>query len=148
DVQELSTRTAIAGVTMAVIALLCLIVIIGSGGSDSSAEISDADAQEIFALREDIRTAEVRADELPETRDADRGLVTALQSAERVADLQNDYRGLTPQVAAADGVIDPELKLTTRQELTPYFTPSVHAGALEPWYLLAADKSVPAGSGL
>lgn len=146
--EELGTRTVVVGVVMVVISLVCFVLVIGSSGSSGEVRLSDADAKEIFSLREDIKAAEVAAEELPEPKDAERGLVIALQSASRIAKLQNDYRSLTPEVAEADGDLDPAATARTRQELTPYFTPSVDAGVTHPWYLLASDASVAAGIGI
>lgn len=146
--EELGIRTVVVGVVMIVFSLVCFVLAIGTSGSAGGVQLSDANAQEIFSLREDINAAEVAAEELPEAGDAERGLVIALQSASRIAKLQNDYRSLAPQVAAANGTLDPALTARTRQELTPYFPPSVDASVTRPWYLLKSDTSVPAGIGI
>lgn len=142
----MSRRAAIGGVGMGAAALLLFVV--GAGLSGGEASVSEAKAQEVFELREQIRTEQTRADALPQPQDADRGLVTAQSSAEQIAGLQNDYRHLTPSVAAAGGKLDPAASEPTRRNLTPYFSPEVGQSALEPWYLLASDKDVPAGTGL
>lgn len=142
----MSRRAAIGGVGMGAAALLLFVV--GAGLSGGEASVSEAKAQEVFELREQIRTEQTRADALPQPQDADRGLVTAQSSAEQIAGLQNDYRHLTPSVAAAGGELDPAASEPTRRNLTPYFSPEVGQSALEPWYLLASDKDVPAGTGL
>lgn len=147
DQQLLGTSAVVAGVIMVVIALVIGVLTFGSSGS-TDPEMSDADAKEIFDLREEIHTAEARTEELPDSRDAERGLVKALASADRVAALQNDYRHLTPRIEAADGVLDPALTAPTHRDLTPLFTPSVDASALDPWYLLASDASVPEAVGI
>lgn len=147
DEQLLATRTVVAGVIMVVIALVIGVLAFGSSGS-TGPEVSRADAKEIFDLREEIHLAEARAEELPESPDAERGLVKAMASADRVAALQNDYRQLTPRIEAADGVLDPVLVASIRRDLTPLFTPSVGASALDPWYLLASDASVPEAVGI
>lgn len=147
DEQLLATRAVVVGVIMVVIALVAGVLAFGSSGS-TGPEVSRADAKEIFDLREEIHLAEARAEELPEGRDAEHGLVKAMASADRVAALQNDYRQLTPRIEAADGVLDPVLVASTRRDLTPLFTPSVDASALDPWYLLASDASVPEAVGI
>lgn len=147
DEQLLATRAVVTGVIMVVIALVAGVLTFGSSDS-TGPEVSRADAKEIFDLREEIHLAEARAEELPEVRDAERGLVKAIASADRVAALQNDYRQLTPRIEAADGVLDPVLVASTRRDLTPLFTPSVDASALDPWYLLASDASVPEAVGI
>lgn len=147
DEQLLATRAVVAGVIMVVIALVVGVLAFGSSGSTST-EVSRANAKEIFNLREEIHLAEARAEELPEGRDVERGLVKAMASADRVATLQNDYRQLTPRIEAADGVLDPVLVASTRRDLTPLFTPSVDASTLDPWYLLASDASVPEAVGI
>ncbi|MGI8306947.1 hypothetical protein [Saccharopolyspora hattusasensis] len=111
--------------------------------------MSDETAQEeVFSLREQIQLAEAKTEALPGVKDVDRGLITAQISAGKIAELQNEYRHLTPNVAAADGKLDADATLSTRRNLTPYFTPSVDRSALEPWYLLASDKDVPKGVGI
>ncbi|GAA1457660.1 hypothetical protein NE857_21350 [Nocardiopsis exhalans] len=143
----LTTRAVVAGVIMLVIALVAGVLAFGSSGSNGP-EMSRADTKEIFDLREEIHLAEARAEELPKGRDAERGLLKAMAAADRVAALQNDYRQLTPRIEAADGVLDPVLVASTRRDLTPLFTPSVDASALDPWYLLASDASVPEAVGI
>lgn len=145
--QLLGTRAAVAGVIMVVIALVVGVLAFGSS-SLSGPEVSDADAKEIFDLRDEIHLAEARTEELPNSRDAERGRVKALASADLVAALQNDYRQLTPRIDAADGMLDPALAAPIRRDLTPLFTPSVDASALDPWYLLASDASVPEAVGI
>lgn len=147
DEELLAARAVVAGVSMIVIALVVGVLAFGSSGSIGP-EMSRADAKEIFDLSEKIHLAEARAEELPESRDAERGLVKAIASADRVTALQNDYRQLTPRIEAVDGVLDPVLVDPTRRDLTPLFTPSVDASALDPWYLLASDASVPEAVGI
>ncbi|SIO86931.1 hypothetical protein BQ8420_14340 [Nocardiopsis sp. JB363] len=147
DEQLLATHAVVTGVIMVVIALVAGVLAFGSSGSIGP-EVSRADAKEIFGLREEIHLAEARTEELPKVRDAERGLVKAMASADRVAALQNDYRQLTPRIEAADGVLDPVLVASNRRDLTPLFTPSVDASALDPWYLLASDASVPEAVGI
>lgn len=147
-IEELGTRTVIVGVVMLVIALLCFVISIGSIGSGSEDQGLEADSHELSALQKDISTTRTAIEALPATKDVDRGLVLALQAATRVAQLQNDYRSLTPAVAEAGGKLDPALTLSTRQQLTPYFTPSVDSTATNPWYLLADDAERPVGIGI
>ncbi|QMU82917.1 hypothetical protein FV140_12995 [Paenarthrobacter ureafaciens] len=140
----MSRRAAIGGVGMGAAALLCFVV--GAGLSGGEAAVSHDKAQQIVSLREQIRTAQVHADALPEAMDADRALVTAQGAAEQIARLQNEYRHLTPSVTGAGGTLDQTAAEPTRRNLTPYFVPDVGQAALQPWYLLASDKAVPAGN--
>lgn len=137
---------AIGGVAMGAAAVLCFVLAAGFSGGEAS--VSDETAAEVFALREQISAAETMAEVLPEAEDADRGLVIAQTSADEIAGLQNDYRHLTPSVAQAGGTLDQAASEATRRNLTPYFAPSVDSSMLEPWYLLASDKDVPAGNGI
>jgi hypothetical protein len=140
----MSRRAAIGGVCMGAAALLCFLA--GAGLSGGEATVSHDKAQQIVSLREQIRTAEVRTDALPEAKDADRALVTAQGAAEQIARLQNEYRHLTPSVADSGGTLDQAAAEPTRRNLTPYFAPDVGQAMLQPWYLLASDKDVAAGN--
>jgi hypothetical protein len=60
----MSRRAAIGGVCMGAAALLCFLA--GAGLSGGEATVSHDKAQQIVSLREQIRTAEVRTDALPE----------------------------------------------------------------------------------
>jgi hypothetical protein len=142
----MSRRAAIGGVCMGAAAVLCFVL--GAGLSGGESAVSGSTAKEVFELREQIRVAETKADALPRPEDADRALVTAQSSAGQIAQLQNDYRHLTPFVAAKGGTLDAAASESTRRNLTPYFSPEVGQPALEPWYLLASDKEVSAGTGI
>ncbi|MFJ9900608.1 hypothetical protein ACIQPR_45505 [Streptomyces sp. NPDC091280] len=137
----LRKRTLVAGVSMGVGALLCFALSAGFSGGQSA--VSDTAAPEISSLQEQIRITEAKTAALPKADDAERGLTAALTAAGQVATLQNDYRYLTPSVAADGGTLD-----TTLRNLIPYFVPSVHQADLGPWYLLASDKDVAAGVGI
>lgn len=141
----MSRRAAIGGVGMGAAALLCFVL--GAGFSGGEATVSDKTATEVFALQERVKAAQTKEESLPEATDAERGLVLAQNSADAVAQLQNDYRHLAPDVAAAGGRLDGSTA-TTQRNLVPYFAPSVDQSALQPWYLLASDKDVPAGVGI
>ena len=142
----ISTRTIVLSAIMVVLALLLFIMSAGFGSSATT--VSDADAQRIFTLREQIQTAQSQMTNLPHATDTQRGLDSALSAGHEVADLQNDYRALTPQVAQADGELDDDAALTTRRNLTPYFSPSVAQSDLDPWYLLASDQHVDDAVGI
>lgn len=142
----MSRRAAIGGVCMGAAAVLCFVI--GAGLSGGGSAVSASTAREVSGLREQIRVAETTTDALPRAEDADRALVTAQSSAGQIAQLQNDYRHLTPSVAAKGGTLDAAASESTRRNLTPYFSPEVGQPALEPWYLLASDKEVPAGTGI
>ncbi|MFD7668104.1 hypothetical protein [Streptomyces sp. NPDC059788] len=142
----LRKRTLVAGVGMGAGALLCFVLSAGSSGGQSA--VSDTAAPEISSLQKRIRTVEAKTAALPKADDAERGLTAALTAAGQVAKLQNDYRFLTPGVATADGKLDPTTSQSTLRNLIPYFAPSVPRAELEPWYLLASDKAVPAGAGI
>lgn len=142
----MSRRAAIGGVCMGAAAVLCFVL--GAGLSGGGSAVSGSTAREVMELRDQIRVAETKADALPKAEDADRALVTAQSSAVQIAQLQNDYRHLTPLVAAKGGTLEASASESTRRNLTPYFSPEVGQPALEPWYLLASDKEVPAGNGL
>ncbi|WP_327357881.1 hypothetical protein [Streptomyces sp. NBC_01304] len=139
-------RSLVAGVSMGVGALVCFVLSAGFSGGHSA--VSDTAAPEISSLQEQIRTAEAKTAALPKADDAERGLAAALTAAGQVAKLQNDYRYLTPRVAADGGTLDMATPQSTLRNLTPYFAPSVHQPDLGPWYLLASDKDVAAGAGI
>ncbi|MEV7953026.1 hypothetical protein [Streptomyces sp. NPDC088141] len=143
---SLRKRTLVVSVSMGVGALLCFVLSAGFSGGQSAA--SDTAAPEISSLQEQLRTTEAKAASLPKADDAERGLTAALTAAGQVAKLQNDYRFLTPGVAAAGGKLDTTASQSTLRNLIPYFAPSVPQAELEPWYLLASDKDVPAGVGI
>lgn len=142
----MSRRAAIGGVGMGAAALLCFVL--GAGLSGGEATISDRTATEVFALQEWVKAAQTKEESLPAAKDAERGLVLAQTSADAVAQLQNDYRHLAPEVAAAGGKLDGSSASTTQRNLVPYFAPSVDQSSLQPWFLLASDKDVPAGVGI
>lgn len=143
----MSRRAAIGGVGMGAAALLCFVLGAGFSGS-GEAKVSGRTATEVSALQERIKAAETKQEALPETTDAERGLVLAQTSADAVAQLQNDCRHLAPEVAASGGKLNGTSAATTQRNLVPYFAPSVDQSALQPWYLLAADKDAPAGVGI
>ncbi|MFE7117379.1 hypothetical protein ACFU99_18395 [Streptomyces sp. NPDC057654] len=142
----LRKRTLAAGVGMSAGALLCFVLAAGFSGGQNAA--SGTAAPEISCLREQVRSTEAKTAALPKTEDAERGLTAALTAAGQVAKLQNDYRYLTPGVAAAGGTLDTAASQPTLRNLIPYFIPSVHQTDLGPWYLLASDKDVAAGIGI
>ncbi|MEU0030653.1 hypothetical protein [Streptomyces sp. NPDC006335] len=142
----LRKRTLVAGVSMGVGALLCFVLSAGFSGGQSA--VSDTSAPEISSLQEQIRITEAKTAALPKADDAERGLTAALAAAGQVAKLQNDYRYLTPSVAADGGSLDTATSEATLRNLIPYFAPSVHQADLGPWYLLASDKDVAAGVGI
>lgn len=143
---SMSRRAAVAGVGMGAAALLCFVLT--AGFSHGEGTVSKATAQQVFERRERIQAVKTKTAALPSVKDAERALVTAQVSADQVAELQNDYRYLTPGVAAAGGKLDPDMSLATRRNLTPHFTSSVSQSALGPWFLLASDRDVPAGLGI
>ncbi|MER6520107.1 hypothetical protein ABT246_25035 [Streptomyces sp. NPDC001553] len=142
----LRKRTLVAGVSMGVGALLCFVLSAGFSGSHGAA--GDTAAPGTSSLQEQIRITEAKTAALPKADDAERGLTAALTAAGQVAKLQNDYRYLTPSVAADGGKLDTATSQSTLRNLIPYFTPSVHTADLGPWYLLASDKDVAAGVGI
>ncbi|WP_338675873.1 hypothetical protein V1460_25110 [Streptomyces sp. SCSIO 30461] len=127
-------------------ALLCFVLSAGFSGGHSA--VSDRAASEISSLQEQIRITEAKTAALPKADDAERGLTAALTAAGQVAKLQNDYRYLTPSVAADGGTLVTATSQSTLRNLIPYFTPSAHWTNLKPWYLLASDKGVAAGVGI
>ncbi|MFI9629328.1 hypothetical protein [Streptomyces sp. NPDC052042] len=138
----MSRTAAIGGVAMGAAALLCFVLAVGFSGGETP--VSEETSRQVFSLREQIRLAEA----LPDAKDAERALVMARTSAGQVAALQNDYRYLSPRVAAADGRLGTDAMMTTRRNLIPYFGPTVGRDSLAPWYLLASDKDVPEGIGI
>lgn len=142
----LCKRTLVACVSMSVGALLCFILSAGFSGGQRA--VSDTAAPEISSLQEQIRITEAKTAALPKADDAERGLTAALTAAGQVAKLQNDYRYLTPSVAADGGKLDTATSQSTLRNLIPYFAPSVPQADLGPWYLLASDKDVAAGVGI
>ncbi|MFJ2778063.1 MULTISPECIES: hypothetical protein [unclassified Kitasatospora] len=142
----LCKRTLVVGVSMGVGALLCFAFSAGFSGGQGA--VSDTAAPEISSLQEQIRITEAKTAALPKADDAERGLTAALTAAGQVAELQNDYRYLTPSVATDVGELDTATSHRTLRNLMPYFAPSVHQADLRPWYLLASDKDVAAGVGI
>lgn len=142
----LCKRTLVAGVSMGVVALLCFVLSAGFSGGQSA--VSDRAAPEISSLQEQIRITEAKAATLPKADDAERGLTAALTAADQVAELQNNYRYLTPSVTADGGTLVTATSQSTLRNLIPHFAPSVHQANLGPWYLLASDKNVAAGVGI
>lgn len=139
----MSPRAAISGVVMGAAALLCFFIGAGFSGPGN---VSKATAQQVSTLREQIKAVETKDEALPSAKDADRGLTDAQISADQVARFQNDYRSLTPAVAAAGGTIDDAKASGIRRNLVPYFAPTVDQASMQPWYLLAADKDVKPGA--
>ncbi|MFI8497260.1 hypothetical protein ACIGFK_01825 [Streptomyces sp. NPDC085524] len=142
----LRKRTVAAGLSMGVGALLCFLL--SAGTSDGQSAVRGTAVPQVSSLREQLRNTEAKTAALPKADDAERGLTAALRAAGQVAKLQNDYRYLTPKVAADGGKLDAATSQSTLHNLIPYFAPSVHREDLGPWYLLAGDKDVPAGVGI
>ncbi|MCM2392703.1 hypothetical protein [Streptomyces albipurpureus] len=115
----LRKRTLVAGVSMGVGALLCFALSAGLSGGQGV--VSDTSAPEISSLQEQIRITEAKAAALPKADDAERGLTSALTAAGQVAELQNDYRYLTPRVAADGGKLDTATSDSTLRNLIHYF---------------------------
>ncbi|CAL9595966.1 hypothetical protein SUDANB120_05343 [Streptomyces sp. enrichment culture] len=143
---SLRKRTLAAGLSMGVGALLCFLL--SAGIPDGQSAVRGTAVPEVSSLREQLRITEAKTAALPKADDAERGLTAALKAAGHVAKLQNDYRYLTPKVAADGGKLDAATSQSTLRNLIPYFAPSVHREDLGPWYLLAGDKDVPAGVGI
>lgn len=144
--EGLSKPVIIAGVAMVAVALLCFVLAAGFSGGGSS--VSDETAQKVYSLNKQIQLVKTKTEAMPNAKDADRGLVGALESATKVAQLQNDYRYLAPAVDKADGRLNSSLTLSTRRNLIPYFAPTVDQSDLGPWYLLDSDKDLPVGVGI
>ena len=142
----MSRRAVIGGTGMAAAALVCLVL--AAGLPSGKRQSSGAAAAQAPALQERIRAAQTREQSLPSAKDAERALVLAQTDAASVAQLQNDYRHLTPGVAAADGRLDTARVDDLRRNLVPYFATSTPSSALGPWYLLAGDKDVFTGIGI
>lgn len=141
-----STRTLVVGASLLVGGILCSIA--DAGFSGGGTVVSEADKTEIFGLRQQIQTAKSNAEALPGANAAERSLVRAQTAAGEIADLQNGYLGLAAHVAAADGKLDAAQTVNQRRDLIPYFDQGVDPAVLEPWYLLASDTKVPAGTGI
>lgn len=147
DVPQRTMRplAALGGVGMGLATVVCLAIGIVSAGGGS---IDTHTAEQVTHVRDQVREIRGQVDDLPSTRDAQRGLDTARQSAEDVARMQNDYRALTPEVVKDDGKPESGQTDTTSRSLKPYFAPTVDDEVMQPWYLLASDAKVPKGSGL
>lgn len=145
-VQTRRKRAIIITSAMGVVSLLCLVAAAGFAGGQG--ETSEETKAEIFALQEGIQLAEAKTEALPDTAHAERGLMAALASADMVAQLQNDYRSLTPSVAADGGALDEDAAMSTRRNLIPYFAQTEDPAVFTPWYLLASDANVPLGIGI
>lgn len=143
----LGQRGAACAAVMVVTAAGCFTASSLVGAAKDSSVTSPADRQEIFDLRERIALAESREEALPDRTATERGLVTAQESAARVAELQNQYRVHSPAIGDNRGRLG-KLGDEVARDLAPYFTDGVDPVVLEPWYLLAGDTQVPAGSGL
>ncbi|WP_181273680.1 hypothetical protein [Brevibacterium oceani] len=141
----MSPRAAISGVGMIALAAICFVVSSVLGGGDVS--VSEETERTAFELKTRVTEAEVKADSLPEVDDAEASLSRVQVAANQVADLQNDYRLLTP-ASAASGSLDEDAVQSSLRTLIPLFAPGTDQAELRPWYLLAADADVPAGTGL
>lgn len=141
----MSPKAAISGVGM--LALAAVLFVVGSVLGGGSAGVSEETEQEAFDLNERITTANVQADALPAVEDVEDALAQVQIAADQVAGLQNDYRALTP-AAAETGALDEEAVSSSLRTLVPLFSPNVDQSVLRPWYLLASDAEVPAGTGL
>lgn len=142
---SLRKPTLAAGLSMGVGALLCFVL--SAGTSDGQSAVRGTAVPKMSSLQEQIRITKAKTAALPKADDAERGLTTALTAAGQVAKLQDDYRYLTPNVAAAGGKLDAATSQSTLRNLIPYFALGT-PGDLGPWYLLAGDKDVPAGVGI
>lgn len=124
-----------------------LVLVLAAGFAGGPVQVSEKHEKRAFDLRQQIQQAETQAEDLPETKDAQRGLTIALEQAEQVEQLQNDYRSLTPETAQRDGVLPVTKRASIRRNLVPLFAPDEDASAVEPWYLLTADKDSDIGLG-
>jgi hypothetical protein len=139
-------RAVIITAAIGTVALICFVMAAGFAGGQGT--VSEATQAEVFELRDGIQLAEAKTEALPDAAHADRGLISALASADQVAQLQNDYRHLTPMVAADSGSLDPDAAMSTRRNLIPYFAQTEDPAVFTPWHLLAADADVPLGVGI
>lgn len=135
----------ITGVSMVVIAVFCFVIAFSVTPEQT---VSEADEKEIFALRKEISAAQVARDELPDAQTGERSLVQAHEAAVDIAQMQNSYRSLAVDAAAADGRLEDGQLISGKRDLTPYFDPSTDNALLGPWYLLAADADVEPGTGI
>lgn len=143
--EGLTRRTVVPAVAMGAAGMLCMTLALATAGGEP--QVSEEAAAQVFELQDRRSTALAAAEALPDPGNAERSLSAAHQRAQRIAELQNDYRHLTPQ-AAEDGELDPASVLSTRGNLMPYFASTVSPEAVEPWYLLDADRHVPLGTGI
>lgn len=142
---RLTRRSGLLAAGTAVVAVAVLVLAAGFAGG--TGQVRAADEKKAFSLREQIKQVESRADSLPESKDAQRGLTRAFEQAEQVERLQNDYRSLTPEATGAGGRLPGERTAGMRRNLVPLFAPSEDATAVEPWYLMARDKDADLGVG-
>ncbi|MFD4681263.1 hypothetical protein [Streptomyces sp. NPDC058461] len=101
--------------SMGVGALPCFVLSAGLSGRQSA--VSHTAAPEISPLQEQTRITEAKTAALPKTDDAERDPTAALTAAGEVAKRQNDYRYLTPSVAADGGTLDTAMSQSTLRNL-------------------------------
>lgn len=140
-----SRRTLIISATMAAGALAGFIL---SAGVGDHAARTPGRAERTAGLRKRIADVRAGTQSLPDIEQAQRGTVMALSAAARVAGLQNGFQRLTPRIASGGGGLPRDEADRIRRSLAPLFAPTVDRATLGPWYLLASDRHVPAGSGL
>lgn len=141
-----STPVIVAGVVALVVGLMGFV---GAGvAAGQGPQIDPGHEQRISQLRSGIETAEAQRESLPRVDEVERMLVNALQAGVDVAQLQNDYRSLTPAVAANRGRLEADRSEGIRRQLSPHFDDSVDPELLNPWYLLSSDSTAGAGIGI
>lgn len=143
---RLGRRTIVISLALVLTGLLG--VVASAGFAPTASPVTEAEQAEIFALRERIQTTETDAETMPVTAAAQRALVRAQSASAEVATLQNDYRLLSASVLTNGGKLDSAMTVNVRRALTPYFGNEIDEPLLNPWYLLAADADVPAGTGV
>ncbi|MFK0154238.1 hypothetical protein ACIQVK_19460 [Streptomyces sp. NPDC090493] len=117
----LPERPLVADVSMGGDALVRFIRSAGFSGGQSA--VSGRAAPKVFFLQEPIRTTGAKTTALPRADDAERGLTAAQTAAGQVSKLQNDYRCLTPSVAADGGSLDTATSQPTLRNLILCFAP-------------------------
>lgn len=129
------------------LAALGLLALLASTGFATEVDPVIEQAQHT-AIELNIQTelAGKQAAGLPEASKAMASITSAKAAATSVARWQNEYSVAVPRMVADKGVLSDELAESSRRGLTSLFSLNVDDTALEPWYLLASDASVPSGS--
>lgn len=141
-----SAITMISAAAMVTAAIIATVMAASTAGS-ADPPLDPAVATAIATTGDELELVTFERNELLGVDAVERALAAAQVAATSVADLQNDYRFLTPRIAK-EGLAGNDRAAIIAGNLRGHLTAGQMPALADPWYLLASDAQAPTGIGL